>query len=121
MKPIGPTAHGIIDYGAVLLLVLAPFLLNLERTPSQILYLLAGILGILTMMTAFRPGLLKLIPFPVHGGFDLVTSVIVAALPWILGFSDQTTARNLFLCITAMLVGVWLLTDWRSRDGLALT
>ena len=114
MRVISPAVHGLLDYGVVLFLVLAPGLFNLTGTPSTALYILAAILGLLTLLTRFPTGLVKAIPVRVHGGIDLVTGVVIAALPWLLGFADEATARTLFLALAAGLVVVWLLTDWRE-------
>lgn len=117
MKPISPTLHGILDYGTVLFLALAPTLFRLTETPALALYILAVIIAGLTLITAFPPGLVRLIRVRTHGGVDLVTSFVIAALPWILGFADQPVARNLFLAVALLLLLVWLLTDWRETSG----
>lgn len=114
MRFISPTLHGIIDYLAVLFLILAPGLFNLGATATLASYILAAIIAGLTVFTNFAPGLFRLVSVPTHGGIDLVTAFVIAALPWILGFADQTTARNLFLAVAVAVFGVWLLTNWRA-------
>lgn len=116
MRVISPAVHGLLDYGVVLFLLLAPGLFNLTEVPGTALYILAAILGLLTLLTRFPTGLVKTIPVRVHGGIDLVTGVVIAALPWVLGFADEATARTLFLALAAGLVLVWLLTDWREPE-----
>lgn len=115
MKPIQPGLHGLIDYAAALFLLLAPSVFNFTGTPALACFVLAAIIAGLTLMTRFSSGVIKLIPVHVHGGVDLVTAFVIAALPWLLGFSEQSTARTFFLAVAALVFLVWLLTDW--RDG----
>jgi len=115
MKPIRPGLHGLIDYTAALLLLLAPSVLNFTGTPALACFLLAAIIAGLTLMTRFSSGVVKLIPVHVHGGVDLVTAFVIAALPWLLGFSEQGTARTFFLAVAVLVFLVWLLTDWREQ------
>jgi len=121
MKPISPGLHGIIDYLAALFLLLAPSLFNFTGTPALACTILAVIIAGLTLMTRFSSGLVKIVPVHVHGGVDAVTAVVIAALPWLLGFSDQGTARNFFLAVAALVFLVWLLTDWRDQRSNAQT
>ncbi|UBV43028.1 hypothetical protein LAJ19_02040 [Deinococcus taeanensis] len=74
MTPITPTPHGITASGAVALL-LAPSVFHRQATLSAARFILARLLAVLTRLTAFRRGLLNVIPFPVHGGFGLVTAL----------------------------------------------
>ena len=117
MKPISPGLHGIIDYAAALFLVLAPSLFNFSGTPALACYILAVIVAGLTLMTRFSSGVVKLIPVHVHGGVDVVTAVVIALLPWLLGFREQTTARYFFLAVAVLVFIVWLLTDWRNQGS----
>ena len=114
MKPITPTLHGLLDYTAAAFLALAPSLFNLTGTPALACYLRAGIVLGLTLFTAFPSGVIKGIPVHVHGGIDLVTAVVIAALPWLLGFADQGTARLLFLAVALLILVIWALTQWRD-------
>ncbi|PYE54868.1 SPW repeat domain-containing protein [Deinococcus yavapaiensis] len=116
MKPIRPGVHGILDYLAAIFLALAPSLFNLNGTPALACYILAVIIAGLTLLTRRMPSIAKAIPVHWHGGIDLVSAFVILALPWILGFSDEPTARSLFVVLAVVEGVVWLLTDWRDRE-----
>ncbi|CAM3645155.1 SPW repeat-containing protein [Deinococcus saxicola] len=114
MKPITSAMHGILDYAAAAFLVLAPSLFNLDGTAALTFYLLAAIEFVLALLTAFPSGVLKVIPVRVHGGIDLVTAFVIAALPWLLGISQQSTARNLLLAVALLVLVIWFMTQWHD-------
>ncbi len=114
MKPITPAMHGILDYAAAAFLALAPSLFNLDGTAALAFYVLAGIELGLALLTAFPSGVLKVIPVRVHGGIDLVTAFVIATLPWLLGISQQSTARNLLLAVALLVLVIWFMTQWHD-------
>lgn len=115
MKPIRPAVHGLLDYGAALFLAVAPSIFNLNGTPALACYILAVIIAGLTLLTRHMPSVAKAIPVHWHGGIDLVSAFVILALPWILGFADEPTARTLFVVLAIVEGVIWLLTDWRDR------
>jgi hypothetical protein len=101
--PIPPFAHGLLEYGAGVLLLAAPFLFEFDSDAATALAILAG-LGILalTASTASPTGLAKVIPLGVHVVLDLVVVALLVAAPFLFGFSDEGAATAFFLVL-----GVW--------------
>ncbi len=114
MKVLTPRVHGVLDYLMVLVFVAAPTVLGLSGLPATIAYTLAGVHLLLTLATDFPPGVLRIIPFPMHGMIEIVVSALLVALPWVAGFADETAARNFYLAVGVVIFIVWLLTDFRS-------
>ncbi|UOQ78605.1 hypothetical protein MUN84_08720 [Hymenobacter sp. 5516J-16] len=49
-------------------------------------------------MTDFPLSVMRMIPFPMHGGLELVSGLALLAAPFIFGFHDDNTlARNFFM------------------------
>ena len=119
MKILNATAHGVLDYAVVTLFLAAPTLLGLSGLPAAISYALAGVHLLLTLVTAFPLGAVKLVPLPVHGAIELVVSIALGALPWLLRFSADTVARNFYLGAGAGIFIVWMVTDYRSTKPAA--
>src|ERR1700739_3396323 len=92
MKILGPTVHGMLDYLVVVGFALAPAVVGFSGPPATISHLLAIVHLGLTLATAFPLGLWKLVPLGVHGAIELVVSVVLVALPWLIGFSADTRA-----------------------------
>ena len=116
MKILSPRAHGYIDYAAILLLAVAPSLLDFGGLPATLCYAVAGIYFVMVLLTAYPLGAIKIIPFPVHGAVEIVLAPMFAVLPWLAGFADLPVARNFFLVMAAALLGVWLVTNYRAAE-----
>ncbi len=80
MKIISSKAHGLLDYATALFLFTAPTIFNMEGTVCTVTYVLASVHLALTALTAFEVGLIKLIPFRIHGLIEIVVAVALAGL-----------------------------------------
>lgn len=124
MKVLTPRMHGVLDYVMVIVFAVAPTALGLSGLPATIAYTLAGVHLLLTLATDFAPGILRIIPFPIHGMIEIVVSALLVALPWVAGFAGETAARNFYLAVGVVIFIVWLLTDYRSvaaEDAVPIT
>jgi hypothetical protein len=101
--PIPPFAHGLLEYGAGVLLLAAPFLFAFDSDAATALAILAG-LGVIALAasTASSTGLAKVIPLGVHVLLDLVVVAFLVAAPFLFGFSDEGAPTAFFLVL-----GVW--------------
>ena len=101
--PIPPFAHGLLEYGAGVLLLAASFLFGFDSDAAKALAILAG-LGVIALAasTASSTGLAKVIPLGVHVLLDLVVVAFLVAAPFLFGFSDEGTPTAFFLVL-----GVW--------------
>ena len=113
MTILSPRAHGFLDLVAVAGFLAAPRLIPLTGLPAMIAYALACVHLLLTLLTDFPLGILRLVPFTAHGAIELVVSVALALLPWLLGFSADHAARNFYAAVGVALFLVWLITEYR--------
>lgn len=115
MKVLSPAAHGVLDYITVVVFALAPALLELQHPFSTAFYVLAAAYLLIALFTDYPLSLRRVIPFPVHGGLELVSGLVFIVLPFLLGFADdQPVARNLFIGSGIVFLLVWLVTDWKG-------
>jgi hypothetical protein len=112
MKILGPTAHGMLDYLVVAGFALAPAVVGFSGLPATISHLLAIVHLGLTLATAFQLGIWKLVPLPVHGTIELIVSVVLVALPWIIGFSADKRACAFYVGAGTAIFLTWLLSDY---------
>lgn len=117
LKILSPRIHGVLDYAVVALFLLAPTLFKLEGTAATVAYVVAGIHLSLTLLTAFPMGVIKLIPFKVHGVIEVAALLGIAAAPWIFGFADNAAPRNFYLAAAALIAGVVVLTNYTAREA----
>jgi hypothetical protein len=100
---VPPFAHGVLEYGAGVLLLAAPFLLGFDSDAATAIAIIAG-LGVLVLAaaTASSTGLAKVIPLGVHVLLDLAVVAILVAAPFLFGFSDDGGPTAFFI-----ILGVW--------------
>jgi len=116
MRLLSPRIHGFVDYIAVVMFALAPTLFRFGGTPAITCYVIAGIYLVMTVFTAYPLGIVKAIPFTVHGGIEAATAILLAALPWLMRFDGVMAARNFFLVSAGALALVWIFTDYKAAD-----
>ena len=114
MKIISSKAHGILDYAVVVFLLAAPTLFQMEGTLCTFTYVLAGVHFALTALTVFEVGLLKIIPFKVHGLIELVVSIALAGVALWFRNNDNDLGFYFYLGLAIVILIVYLLTDFTS-------
>lgn len=76
-------------------------------------YALGGVHLGLTVLTKFELGLIKVIPFKVHGCIELVVSIGLIGAAFFLGSKEGNLARNFYLGFAIAVFLTWLITDYR--------
>lgn len=103
MKIISPTNHGYLDFVTVVIFLLAPTLFGLNGLPAMLAYGLAVIHLALTLATDFPFGVIKIIPFTLHGWIERLVGPSLVAVPFILGFANEAAARNFYILWVSLL------------------
>jgi hypothetical protein len=115
MRFIDPKTHGVIDYLAVAVLAASPFLFGFAGTTAATLAYGAAIAQLsLSLFTAYPMGVIRAIPFPIHGMIELSLGLFLSASPWIFGFDEMRTPRNFYLLTGASLFFVWVTTNYEA-------
>jgi hypothetical protein len=84
-----------LDYLTVIAFALAPTVLGLTGTAAWLAYTLAVAHLLVTLATDFDLGVAHLLPAAWHGRIELAVGLLLLVAPWLLGFSDDATERNL--------------------------
>lgn len=116
MKILAPRPHGIIDYLAVVLLALAPSLFGFGGVAATLCYVLAVVQLLMSLVTAYPLGVVKLLPFTIHGGIEVLTAAFLLLAPWLFGFAEVDAARNFFIVAGVGLFLVYVVTDYRAAE-----
>ncbi len=116
LKPIGPTAHGAIDYGFVTLQALAPSLFHLKGPARNLCYAFAATQGIINTFTDHPLGLKPLIPLRLHGQLETPFVPALLILPWVTGALKQRNARRYFISFFGVALLNYLLTDYKAYE-----
>ena len=92
-KVISPRTHAIMDYataGSFLLIV--PFLWKRNKHAAIASLVCGGVETATALMTDYPGGIAKVISFPTHGRLDGGLAGVIAALPSLIGFADESPA-----------------------------
>jgi hypothetical protein len=112
MRFISLKVHGILDYVTVAAFLAVPSIFGLSGTPAYVAYGLAGVHFLMTALTDFPLGLLKVLPLKFHQIVETLVGPVIIASPWVLSFSDDATSRNIYI-VAGILIGfVGLVTDY---------
>jgi hypothetical protein len=113
MKPISVTFHGVIDYVAVVIFAVAPAVIGLSGWPAALSYALAGIHVVMTLLTDFPAGVIKVIPIALHQWVERIVGPVLIILAFV---SMTEAARAFFVAMGIIIFAVERLTAYRSTS-----
>jgi hypothetical protein len=99
--PIPRLAHGLIEYLVGVFLIAAPFLLGYDDNsmPLGVSIATGVVILVLASITQGPTGLVHQLPVSAHVTFDFLLAIFLIAAPFLLGFGDDATPRNLFIAL----------------------
>ena len=98
--PIPLFIHGVIEYAAGVLFVVAPWLFGFDSGAAKAVSIVVGIVILVVAASTDSPtGLARTIPIKGHVVLDFVLAAILIAAPFLFGFSDETNPTALFVAL----------------------
>ena len=92
--------HGVIEYAAGVLFIVAPFLFGFDSGGATAVAILVGLaVLIVAATTEGRTSLIDVVPILAHVVFDFVLSGFLIAAPFLFGFSDEAAPTALFIAL----------------------
>jgi hypothetical protein len=99
---IPPLVHGLLDYPLAAVLIVLPLVLDFDDNAAKWIAVAFGIgATVLAVGTAWRTGIVRVIPPLLHGYADIAVTVALIVLPFIVGFTNHTTALVFYLIVGA--------------------
>ena len=118
MNILTSKSHGILDYIFSIFLLASPTLFQMEGSLSTITYALGVVHLAMTMMTNFEVGLIKVIPFRIHGLIEVFVALVLIGLAF--WFSNNSEQAELgfyyYLALAGVILIVFTITDFK-RTG----
>ena len=110
MRIIPTRVHGVLDYAVALILMVSPWLFRFAQGGIETWVPVAFGLTVIgySLCTRYEFGLIPIIPVPIHLMLDAVGGLILAASPWLFGFSGVVWVPHLAAGVVA--IGVAALT-----------
>jgi hypothetical protein len=113
MKPISLTLHGAIDYLAVLIFAAAPTVIGLSGWPAALSYALAGVHLLMTLLTDFPAGVIKLVLVALHNWVERIVGPVLIILAFVPLNGATQNARFFFGTMGVVILIVERLTAYR--------
>lgn len=113
MKIISPKIHVVLDYIVALFLIIAPNLIDLSANAAIFSMVLGIIHFLLTVVTIIKGGVLKLVPFPIHGIIELIVSITLGILAFTL-FGSHMADHFYYAGLAVAIFLVYILTDYKA-------
>lgn len=104
--------HGYLDYITGFFFLVAPTIFPLSETGTLLAYALAVVHLLITILTSYSLGLIKLIPFQLHGYIELVVSIFLIVAPWLLADFFSGTDQIFYTIFGAVILIVWFSSDY---------
>ncbi|HYD21220.1 MAG TPA: SPW repeat protein [Flavipsychrobacter sp.] len=113
MRFIPTRVHGVMDYLTGLLLIASPWMFNFARGGAETILPVALGAGALlySPLTKYELGVARLIPMRTHLLLDVLSGMLLAASPWLFGFSDYVYAPHLILGLFEIAVSITTSTE----------
>lgn len=117
--PVPAVVHGGIEYAVGVLFIVAPFLFDFESTSATASSVVIGLAALAFTATSQLPtGLVKSVTVGVHVTVDVVLAVLLVALPFLLGFTDEGAPTALFISLGVLHLLVTIATRFPERPVL---
>lgn len=114
MKVLDPKVHGVLDYLLAIAFLIAPSVFNFVEVAATLSYAIGVVYLLTSIITKYPLGLVKLLPFPLHGVLEGIMAAAWIVFPWLFGFADDEAARNFFIIAGVGLLIVVALTDYKG-------
>ncbi|MDB5124539.1 MAG: hypothetical protein JWP94_2668 [Mucilaginibacter sp.] len=120
MKIISPKIHGIIDYLVVVFLLASPSIFGFMGHVALFTYALAGVHLLLTILTNYSAGVVKIIPLPVHGLIEFIAGLLLIIMAVTL-LNNYPDAKLFYTIFGAVILVTFLITDYKGVNVASAT
>jgi len=99
--PVPRALHGLIEYAAGVLFIVAPFLLGFsdDGVPTATSIVVGILVLLVAATTKGSTSLVDVIPTSLHVTVDYVLAALLVAAPFAFGFSDESAPTAFFITL----------------------
>ena len=112
---ISTRLHGILDYIVVIFLLASPIYFKMEAELCILTYALAAIHFLLTILTRFELGIIRIIPFTIHGLIEFFVAIALALISFGFNRNGNMTGFYYYLYLSVAIMFVFILTDFKTK------
>jgi hypothetical protein len=115
--PVPRFLHGFVEYAAAAVFVVAPFVLDFESGAATAASIVIGVVVLFLAASTEGPtSLINYVPLAAHVVLDYALAGVLIALPFILGFSDETAPTAFFIAVGVLHLLITIGTRFRPTD-----
>jgi hypothetical protein len=114
MKFISPKIHGLIDYLVVVFLLVSPTLFGFNGLVATFTYALAAVHLLLTVLTDYPLGVVKVIPVSLHAAIELLVGVALIVLAYTLFGNNAEGSKLYYVIFGTIVLLTWAVTDYKG-------
>lgn len=117
MRVINTRMHGYMDYIMGILLIASPWIFDFYAGGAEtwVPVFLGASAIIYSLLTDYELGVSRTISMRTHLTLDIVSGILLAASPWIFGFSERVWEPHLILGLLE--IGTALMTKTKPERG----
>jgi VIT1/CCC1 family predicted Fe2+/Mn2+ transporter len=116
--PVPTVVHGAIEYAVGVLLIVAPFVFAFDATSATAASVVLGLALLAFTATSHLPtALVKSISTGVHVTVDVVLAVLLVALPFLFGFTEEGAPTAMFITLGVAHLLVTIATRFPERSS----
>ena len=120
--PISHFVHGVIEYAAAVVLIVAPFVLAFESDAAFALSIVAGVFVLVVAASTDGPtSLVDSIPIAAHVLLDFALAAVLIAAPFLFSFSDESAPTAFFLVLGIAHLLVTIGTRFKPARGMSVS
>lgn len=114
--PIPALVHGIIEYVAGVVFVIAPFVLGFESGAATAISIIVGVVVLVVAASSEGPsGLISQIPISAHVALDFVLAAALIVMPFAFGFSGEGAPTAFFIALGVVHLLLTIATRFRPK------
>src|SRR4051812_1855746 len=115
-KPLQAFPHACLDYIVGLATLASPWIFgfnDISSTATQVMVAVGLVVLGLSLLTDYPLGLIKAVPFKVHGTLETLGGIMLLISPWIFGYVNQSQIATVYAVITGIIwLGVVAITNY---------
>ena len=113
--PIPRVVHGVLEYAAGILLIVAPFVLSFDSDAATAVAIVLGVVVISVAATTEGPtSLVNSLHIQLHVLVDVGLAAVMIAAPFLFGFSDEGAPTAFFIALGVVHLLVTIGTRFRQ-------
>lgn len=113
LRLVPASIHAVGDYAAGIVLLLAGLLADASDEAKATGIVLGAVLIVVSLLTRYPLGVLRVIPFPVHSAGDYVGGLAAIIAPFALDFFDGDEGLSaLYIIVGVVVIALSLVTDY---------